>query len=84
MAKKRMLTSALLLLVPGVLAAGELTPDGEEVVESNWFGRDELPLIPPVGSIARRMIDAWRDEAALELTRRLRPDLLADKSDGQN
>jgi len=40
-------------------ASGELTPDGEEVVESGWFGRDELPAIPQPGSIARRMIDAW-------------------------
>ena len=40
-------------------AGGELTPDGDEVVASNWFGRDRLPEIPYKGSIARAMIDAW-------------------------
>ena len=40
-------------------AGGELTPDGEEVIESGWFDRDHLPAIPYKGSIARRMIDAW-------------------------
>ena len=43
-------------------ASGELTPDGEEVVESGWFDRDNLPEIPHKGSIARAMIDAWLQE----------------------
>jgi NAD+ diphosphatase len=43
-------------------ASGELTPDGEEVVESGWFDRDNLPEIPHKGSIARAMIDAWLEE----------------------
>ena len=40
-------------------ASGDLRPDGEEVVESNWFARDRLPEIPRPGSIARAMLDAW-------------------------
>lgn len=40
-------------------ASGELKPDGEEVVESGWFDRDNLPEIPRPGSIARTMLDAW-------------------------
>ena len=43
-------------------ASGELTPDGEEVVESGWFDRNNLPEIPLKGSIARAMIDAWLRE----------------------
>ena len=43
-------------------ASGELTPDGEEVVESGWFDRNNLPEIPHKGSIARAMIDAWLEE----------------------
>ena len=43
-------------------ASGELTPDGEEVVESGWFDKDNLPEIPHKGSIARAMIDAWLEE----------------------
>ena len=45
-------------------ASGELTPDGEEVVESGWFDREHLPEIPRPGSIARRMLDAWAAENA--------------------
>ena len=44
-------------------ASGDLAPDGDEVIESGWFGRDELPAIPLKGSIARRMIDDWIAEA---------------------
>lgn len=43
-------------------ASGELVPDGEEVLESGWFGKDNLPEIPHKGSIARAMIDAWLEE----------------------
>lgn len=45
-------------------ASGELTPDGEEVIESAWFDRDHLPEIPIKGSIARAMIDAWLESRA--------------------
>ena len=44
-------------------AGGELTPDGEEVVESGWFDREHLPEIPRHGSIARAMLDAWVAES---------------------
>ncbi|MBQ2624747.1 MAG: hypothetical protein IJC66_12610 [Kiritimatiellae bacterium] len=37
----------------------DMTPDGEEVVESGWFDRERLPEIPRHGSIARAMLDAW-------------------------
>ena len=43
-------------------ASGELVPDGEEVVESDWFDKELLPEIPLKGSIARAMIDAWLEE----------------------
>ncbi len=39
--------------------SGELTPDGEEVIESGWFSKEELPEIPLPGSIARALIDNW-------------------------
>ena len=39
--------------------SGEPTPDGEEIVESGWFGRDNLPSLPRKISIARRLVDAW-------------------------
>ena len=37
----------------------DMTPEGEEVVESGWFDREHLPEIPRHGSIARAMLDAW-------------------------
>ena len=41
--------------------AGELRPDGDEVLESAWFRRGALPEIPRKGSIARMMLDAWSE-----------------------
>ena len=41
----------------------DMTPDGEEVVESGWFDREHLPEIPRHGSIARAMLDAWVAES---------------------
>jgi len=38
-------------------AGGEITPDGKEIAEAGWFGRDQLPPIPSRISIARRLID---------------------------
>lgn len=40
-------------------AGGEITPDGEEIAEAGWFGRDTLPPLPSRFSIARRLIDAF-------------------------
>ena len=40
-------------------ASGELTPDGDEVIESGWFPRGALPPIPRKGSIARMLLDEW-------------------------
>jgi NAD+ diphosphatase len=40
-------------------ASGEIQVDGEEIVEAAWFGRDNLPTIPPPLSIARQLIDGW-------------------------
>jgi NAD+ diphosphatase len=39
--------------------SGELQPDGVEIVEAEWFSRDQLPLMPPPGSISRSLIDGW-------------------------
>jgi NAD+ diphosphatase len=42
-------------------AGGEITPDGAEIAEARWFSPDALPILPPRISIARRLIDAWRE-----------------------
>ena len=41
---------------------GEIRPDGEEIAEAGWFGRDSLPPLPSRFSIARRMIDAFFED----------------------
>lgn len=41
---------------------GDLVLDGSEIVDANWYRRDELPTIPPGISIARSLIDGWLAE----------------------
>lgn len=41
---------------------GEIVVDPTEIVDANWYRRDDLPMIPPGISIARRLIDAWLAE----------------------
>ena len=41
---------------------GEIRVDGEEIVEADWWHYSELPPVPPVGSIARALIDHWVTE----------------------
>jgi NTP pyrophosphohydrolases containing a Zn-finger, probably nucleic-acid-binding len=40
--------------------SGELKPDGVEIEQAAWYARsDELPDLPPPGSVARRLIDGF-------------------------
>ena len=39
--------------------SGEILCDPKEILDANWYRRDELPMIPPGISIARKLIDAW-------------------------
>jgi NAD+ diphosphatase len=39
--------------------SGDIVIDPTEIVDAQWFRRDELPSIPPRISIARRLIDDW-------------------------
>ena len=41
-------------------AGGELRPDPAEIEDARWFEVDGMPSLPPVGPIARAMIDAFR------------------------
>jgi NAD+ diphosphatase len=40
-------------------AAGEIVCDPTEIIDAQWYTRDNLPPIPPGISIARKLIDAW-------------------------
>lgn len=58
-------------------APNDARPDGEEITEVRWFSRDELKaaaedgslLLPPMVSVARRMIEAWLGETSLDRTK---------------
>lgn len=39
--------------------AGDIVCDPTEIVDAGWYQRDDLPMIPPGISIARKLIDAW-------------------------
>lgn len=41
--------------------SGEARPDGEEIDHLGWFSLDNLPDIPPRGSVARYLIDRFID-----------------------
>jgi len=41
--------------------SGDIVCDPTEIVDAQWYRRDELPAIPPRISIARKLIDTWLD-----------------------
>ncbi len=43
-------------------ASGEARPDGVEIAELRWCLPDELPNIPPKGSVARYLLDEFASE----------------------
>jgi NAD+ diphosphatase len=45
-------------------AGGEMTIDGLEIVEADWFRADDLPRIPPRPTIARQLIDGFVETRA--------------------
>ena len=40
-------------------AGGNISVDGVEIEDARWFDRDNLPLIPNVGSLSRYLINLW-------------------------
>ena len=42
-------------------AGGTIQPDGVEIEDARWFGKDDLPRLPGPGSVARFLIDRWLD-----------------------
>jgi NAD+ diphosphatase len=54
--------STLMLAFRANAPTGEPVPDGNEILEARWFGRDELPALPPPFSVARRLIEDFFKE----------------------
>jgi NAD+ diphosphatase len=50
---------SLMLGFTATWASGEIVIDEREIADAQWFHRDDLPMIPPAMSIARRLIDAF-------------------------
>jgi len=43
--------------------SGEVTPDGDEILDAGWFAPNEIPQIPGKWSIARKLIDAFVEKS---------------------
>lgn len=39
--------------------SGDIVCQASEIADAGWYRRDELPMVPPGISIARRLIDEW-------------------------
>lgn len=39
--------------------SGEIACDTREIADAGWYRRQDLPMIPPGISIARKLIDSW-------------------------
>jgi len=48
---------SLMIAFTAEYAGGEITPDGVEIEEAQWFDAEQLPKLPPPISISRRLID---------------------------
>jgi len=55
---------SLMLAFTADWAGGVARPDGVEIEELRWCGPDELPSIPPPGSVARSLIDEFVAQSA--------------------
>jgi NAD+ diphosphatase len=45
-------------------ASGEIEIDPKEILDARWFRADDMPIIPPGISIARKLIDGWLHSVA--------------------
>ncbi|GHT79889.1 hypothetical protein FACS1894130_09970 [Spirochaetia bacterium] len=51
--------NSLMLGFTARYAGGNITPDGEEIEDAQWFNRDALPELPGQGSVSRYLINRW-------------------------
>ena len=48
---------SLMIAFTADYAGGDIHLDGSEIIDAAWFGKDNLPKIPPRISIARQLIE---------------------------
>jgi NAD+ diphosphatase len=53
--------NSLMLGFAARYASGDIKPDGVEIEDARWFGRDALPGLPGLGSVSRYLIGRWLD-----------------------
>lgn len=46
---------------------GEIRPDGVEILDADWFKAEEMPILPPRFTIARRLINQFLEEIGREV-----------------
>jgi len=54
---------ALMLGFYADYAGGEIQPDGVEILDAQWFDRDQFPDLPPPFTISRRLINGFLESA---------------------
>ena len=55
--------NSLMLGFSARYASGEIIPDGIEIEDARWFGKDALPQLPGTGSVSRYIIGRWLEGA---------------------
>ena len=48
---------SLMTAFMAVYDSGDIVIDPKELLEANWYRYDDLPLLPPPGTVARRLIE---------------------------
>ena len=51
--------NSLMIGFTAAYESGDIVCDPTEIADAGWYRRDDLPMIPPGISIARRLIDGW-------------------------
>ena len=46
---------------------GQITPDGIEILDADWFDPDKMPVLPPRFTIARRLINQFLEEIGRDI-----------------
>lgn len=46
--------------------AGDILPDGDEILEARWFSQDQLPDLPPDFAISKQLIDRFLHSLSTE------------------
>ncbi|MEY2399767.1 MAG: diphosphatase [Actinomycetota bacterium] len=54
---------SLMLGFRATYGGGDVVLDETEIADAQWYAADDLPMVPPGMSIARKMIDEWVEDS---------------------